>query len=151
MHENLELTGGLFPPFPRLNLGRGVHPAYFHAVLGQFWGSISTFLVSGRMVQFAGAPSSATTTIILGARLSCPISPLCPASPCFPVLCPCPWSLGLILVGDSLANGWLLGLLFRVGSRLGDAWGPWVIGGDTLGADPHLPSGYIENKLRTIK
>ena len=21
----------------------------------------------------------------------------------------------------------------------------------TLGADPHLPSGYIENKLRTIK
>ena len=28
--------GGLISPFPRLNLGRGVHPAYFHAVWGSF-------------------------------------------------------------------------------------------------------------------
>ena len=32
--------GELFLPFPRLNLVRGVHPAYFHAVLGQFRGTI---------------------------------------------------------------------------------------------------------------
>ena len=54
--ETWSRPGGLFPPFPRLNLGRGVHSAYFHAVLGQFRGSISVFLVGGRMVRFAQAP-----------------------------------------------------------------------------------------------